>query len=322
MADNIDVTPGSGKTIGADEVGGVLHQRVKVVWGPDGTVNDADTATGKPLPVQVRSSTGLVPIGEPTDDKNAATDTTSVSVVSLLKQLSAYLANLSSTVLAEDAVAGSGDKGQIALAVRRDSLSAGAADGDYVTLNIDANGRLYVQVNGDVAHDGADSGAPVKQGAVAIAHGTNPTAVAAADRTNLYANRAGIPFVIGGHPNIITRSATIDDADNAQTNQSLLTVSSGTKIVVTAISAIASSSNSGSVAYRIGFAAASLPAASEAGADGILMEGKVAAGGGNQKGNGAGILGVGGDGEDLRITCDDPSGGSLFVTFSYYTIES
>lgn len=60
MADNVAITAGSGTTIGADDVGGgVLHQRVKVTWGPDGTGNDADTATGKPLPVQVRSSTGI-----------------------------------------------------------------------------------------------------------------------------------------------------------------------------------------------------------------------------------------------------------------------
>ncbi|MCS3690958.1 hypothetical protein ABIF26_006465 [Bradyrhizobium elkanii] len=52
MADNIAVTPGSGATVAADDVGGVLHQRVKVTWGPDGTANDADTAAGKPLPVQ------------------------------------------------------------------------------------------------------------------------------------------------------------------------------------------------------------------------------------------------------------------------------
>lgn len=57
MADNIDVTAGSGKTIGADEVSSVLYQRTKVVWGPDGTVNDADTAAGKALPVQLQAQT-------------------------------------------------------------------------------------------------------------------------------------------------------------------------------------------------------------------------------------------------------------------------
>jgi hypothetical protein len=42
---------------------------------------------------------------------------------------------------------------------------------------------------GDVAHDGADSGNPVKVGAVAMQ--TNPTAVADADRVNVYADDLG-----------------------------------------------------------------------------------------------------------------------------------
>src|SRR4051812_36434763 len=59
MADNFDITPGTGRTIGTDLVGGVDYQRVKVVWGPDGTVNDADVASGKSLPVQLRTSGGV-----------------------------------------------------------------------------------------------------------------------------------------------------------------------------------------------------------------------------------------------------------------------
>ncbi len=59
MVDNISVTPGSGATVAADDIGaGVLAQRVKPVWGPDGTGNDIDVATGKPLPVQLRGSDG------------------------------------------------------------------------------------------------------------------------------------------------------------------------------------------------------------------------------------------------------------------------
>jgi hypothetical protein len=40
MADNVDVTPGTGKTIAADDVGGVLYQRVKIASGPDGSATD------------------------------------------------------------------------------------------------------------------------------------------------------------------------------------------------------------------------------------------------------------------------------------------
>lgn len=100
MADNIAVTAGTGTTIAADDVGGVLHQRVKATWGPDGTGNDIDVATGKPLPVQMRSATGLIPIGEPTDAKSTATDTTSASLISVNKQISASVQTLVSTGLA------------------------------------------------------------------------------------------------------------------------------------------------------------------------------------------------------------------------------
>ena len=49
MSDNVGYTPGSGATIAADNIGGVLHQRVKVTVGPDG-VNDGDVSAANPLP--------------------------------------------------------------------------------------------------------------------------------------------------------------------------------------------------------------------------------------------------------------------------------
>lgn len=46
MADNISVTPGTGATIGADDVGGVLYQKVKIDIGDDGaSVPLTDVAT-------------------------------------------------------------------------------------------------------------------------------------------------------------------------------------------------------------------------------------------------------------------------------------
>jgi hypothetical protein len=49
MADNVAITAGSGTTIATDDVGGAQYQRVKVVWGADGSVND--TSAAAPLPV-------------------------------------------------------------------------------------------------------------------------------------------------------------------------------------------------------------------------------------------------------------------------------
>ena len=51
MADNVGITPGSGATAAADDIGGVLFQRIKVVHGADG-VNDGDVAASNPLPTQ------------------------------------------------------------------------------------------------------------------------------------------------------------------------------------------------------------------------------------------------------------------------------
>jgi hypothetical protein len=54
MADNVNITPGSGATVAADDVGGALYQRVKVSHGADGSATD--TSEAAPLPTQ---DTGL-----------------------------------------------------------------------------------------------------------------------------------------------------------------------------------------------------------------------------------------------------------------------
>lgn len=57
MADNISVTPGTGKVIAADDVGGVLFQRVKIAHGADGSAADASSDT--PFPVGVIGTTTI-----------------------------------------------------------------------------------------------------------------------------------------------------------------------------------------------------------------------------------------------------------------------
>jgi hypothetical protein len=51
MADNVGYTPGTGATIAADEIGGVLHQRVKVGVGADGQA--VDVSESNPMPTVV-----------------------------------------------------------------------------------------------------------------------------------------------------------------------------------------------------------------------------------------------------------------------------
>ena len=51
MADNVAITPGTGATVAADDIGGVLYQRVKPVHGADGSATDVSTAS--PMPVSL-----------------------------------------------------------------------------------------------------------------------------------------------------------------------------------------------------------------------------------------------------------------------------
>lgn len=51
MADNVGYTPGTGATIAADDLSGVLYQRVKISEGADGSATDVSATN--PLPVSV-----------------------------------------------------------------------------------------------------------------------------------------------------------------------------------------------------------------------------------------------------------------------------
>lgn len=200
--------------------------------------------------------------------------------------------------------------------VRSDSTLQ-IADADVSNTN-----PVPVSAQGNVAHDAVDSGNPVKVGAKALAHGANPTAVAAADRTDLYANRHGIPWVIGGHPNVKTREFAWTAV---KTDVAIVTVAAGLKIVVTRLGATIDEATTVGVGVRIGFAAATLPAdpADGATADGMLLTHPgIVPGGGITVGDGSGILGVGADGEDLRITAEVPTTGKGKVNVSWYEVES
>jgi hypothetical protein len=49
MADNVGYTPGTGAVVAADEIAGVLHQRVKLGIGADGVAVDLSAANPMPI---------------------------------------------------------------------------------------------------------------------------------------------------------------------------------------------------------------------------------------------------------------------------------
>jgi hypothetical protein len=51
MVDNVGYTPGIGATVAADDIGGALHQRIKVGVGVDGEATDLSASN--PMPVEM-----------------------------------------------------------------------------------------------------------------------------------------------------------------------------------------------------------------------------------------------------------------------------
>jgi len=77
MADNIGYTPGSGATVAADEVGGALHQRVKLSIGADGAAADlafGQVAMTSSLPVTLANNQNTLPVGGSVAHNGVAAD--------------------------------------------------------------------------------------------------------------------------------------------------------------------------------------------------------------------------------------------------------
>jgi len=126
-------------------------------------------------------------------------------------------AGAASIAKAEDVASADGDVGTPCMAVRKAApANTSGTDGDYEMLQMSA-GRLWCSATidaalpagsnvigtvtasnaaGDIAHDGVDSGNPVKVGGKATAPFTFPAAVASGDRTNLTTDLYGRPHVV------------------------------------------------------------------------------------------------------------------------------
>jgi hypothetical protein len=183
MVDDVTL-PGSGARIATDDDGTRQYQWIKHAWGPDDVFNKVDIASGKPFPTQIRSATGAIPLGEPTDAAATATDTTSVSAISLWKQISKTLQAMVSSattsmftkitdgtttakVMAASTAPVAGDAGALLVAI---SPNGQNSNGQNTMANsapvVIASNQTAIAVipAGNVAHASADSGNPGKIG--------------------------------------------------------------------------------------------------------------------------------------------------------------
>jgi len=78
MADNVQVTQGTGTSIATDEISGVQHQKVKIEFGNDGSATMV--SSDNPLPVSATIDTAGLATSAKQDDIITAIDNISVSV--------------------------------------------------------------------------------------------------------------------------------------------------------------------------------------------------------------------------------------------------
>lgn len=157
-----------------------------------------------------------------------------------------------------------------------------------------------------------------------VAHGSAPDAADAGDAAIPIMNRHRVLWTIGGHPNAVT---SVYLTTGAQTDDNVLpAISSGTKYAITRVSVTVDADCTVTPGCRLGFGTSTVPtlptSGSDAVADLLVYHPGFIPGGGITVGDGSGVLGVGGDGAELRITCDAPTGGSLAVSVTWFSIES
>lgn len=154
MADNVEITAGSGITIGADEINSVKYQRIKLIHGADGT-NDGDVSTANPLPVDIRSDNvgGLEVIQDTAADLNM-TEANSSSILTAVQAIQTAVEILDNIV--------AGTEAQV------DIVSA-------PTLTVDATGQ------GDVPVTLAGEEVTINHAITNIAHGVKTITSAGTD---------------------------------------------------------------------------------------------------------------------------------------------
>jgi hypothetical protein len=189
--------------------------------------------------------------------------------------------------------------------------SAGAAL-DFTTFTSAqaiAAGASLVTLANDIA---------MPTGGTAVAFGSAPTAVNAGAQAFLKSTRHGGLFVQPGAPNLVAKTSVIT---GAQTDFALWAIAASSKLVLTRLSVAADPGNDTSITVRIGLVGTTVPADAELGVTGLLLAAELPAGAFTGQTIPGGMVAVGADAVDLRITCDNPSV-NIVVSYAGYEIES
>jgi hypothetical protein len=138
-------------------------------------------------------------------------------------------------------------------ALRNGSLVVNLASGSALIPG-DATNGLKTQPVGAVAHDGVDSGNPVKVGARAVSTLATATMVAAADRTDNVSDLDGAQLTRTGFPLGDLLSERVTDTGGTSTAFSNFGAVASTRSYITAIVVYNSSATAGTIDFRDGTA--------------------------------------------------------------------
>lgn len=224
MAENVQITQGSGTTIAADDIGGVLHQRVKLSQGADGV--GVDVSAAAPLQVSIANTgTNATPVVVDLGANNDVTVTGSVAVTGTFYQATQPVSvasvpshdvtnagtfSVQNTAATPAGTNNIGDVDVLTINGVAPAFGTGArgATVQRVTIATDdsvpVTGTFYQATQpvsmatntplGTVAHDSADSGAPIKTGGRAVSAEITP--VTTGDRTDSIHDLAGRQIIM------------------------------------------------------------------------------------------------------------------------------
>ena len=99
MADNVGYTPGTGAEVAADDIGGILYQRMKLTLG-DNNTSDGDVSSANPMPVQPQNI--ITTFRESFETYNTATTWTESKASGDLVQLDGNAVSASYLVISKD----------------------------------------------------------------------------------------------------------------------------------------------------------------------------------------------------------------------------
>jgi hypothetical protein len=181
--------------------------------------------------------TGYVKLGTGTNSigklgtANSGVDIGDVDVTSIVPGVGAT--NLGKAI---DTALGATDTGVLALGVRDDTLNIrSGTENDVEPLHTDALGALWTDPQGNVAHDAADAGNPVKVGARAITALSGATMVAAADRSDLLADEDGVLLTKNWTTNNDILMERVSNTDGASTASTVFGATASTYNMITTI---------------------------------------------------------------------------------------